>query len=200
MPSTLYRRLRGMHPFLSFASGSAIVDVRFHECRRRHGFGAPVPPPSAWGHAKIVHLDRLSHIGLHKVKRDMPSYAACRRRVLRKMTDFMCLIRLFPLYAFPVDVNDEDHSLNHPNKLPSKIPLPQHHLVHIHALPKPPPFLPNLHIIPTHHPLLHLPILRERPMFDPVAAFPAQRIMSIAVFIPELHRDLVLMVCEQLFP
>lgn len=86
-----------MHPFLSFASGSATVDVRFHECRRRHGFGAHVPPPSAWGHAKIVHLDRLSHIGLHKVKRDMPSYAACRRRVLRKLTDFMGLIRLFPL-------------------------------------------------------------------------------------------------------
>lgn len=62
------------------------------------------------------------------------------------------------------------------------------------------PVLSNHDIIPTHHPLLHFPILVKRPMLDPIASLPFHFIHGILILIPELHGDSVVLEGEELFP
>ena len=76
-----------------------------------------------------------------------------------------------------------------PNKPPPFDPIAYSRL----PLPHPIPINPQQHIIPTHHPLPHLPCLRplrlKRPVFKPVASLPTHVVMRILVFIEELHGD-----------
>lgn len=67
----------------------------------------------------------------------------------------------------------------------SEIPLPQLHAIDIHTLLEPAPFLPDLDVIPTHHPLLQFSILRESPVLDAVAALPYHGVGCVAVFVPK---------------
>ena len=83
--------------------------------------------------------------------------------------------------------------------------LPNLRLVNIHPIHKPPPLpIPigsNQDIIPTHHPLTHLPRLAvESPVLQPVAALPAQPIVRVLELVPELHGDPVVREREQLLP
>lgn len=77
--------------------------------------------------------------------------------------------------------------------------LPNHHLIHIHPVPKPPPRLPNLHIIPTHHPLPHHPVIPIRPILQSITPLPDVSRTPILILVPELHGDFILVEREQLF-
>lgn len=70
--------------------------------------------------------------------------------------------------------------------------------VDIYSLSKPPLALTQKDIIATHLPLSHFTIIRERPVFEPIASLPLHLIMSILILIPELHGDLVICKGEQL--
>lgn len=50
----------------------------------------------------------------------------------------------------------------------------------------------------THLPLPHPPILRKRPVFQPVTPFPFHPIVGVLVLIPELDGDLVVRESEEL--
>jgi len=63
--------------------------------------------------------------------------------------------------------------------------LPNHHPIHIlHILRKPPLALLNQHIIPTHLPLPHPPILRKRPILQPITPLPLHSIFRVLILIP----------------
>lgn len=51
------------------------------------------------------------------------------------------------------------------------------------------------HIIPTHHPLPHLPgflaLGRKRPVFQPITSLPLHVVVGIFIFIEKLHGDLI---------
>lgn len=75
--------------------------------------------------------------------------------------------------------------------------LPNHHSININPIPKPPPLLPNLNIVPTHLPLPHPPILSKSPILKPVASLPLHSIVGILILVPELHGNLVVRESEE---
>jgi hypothetical protein len=72
-------------------------------------------------------------------------------------------------------------------------------LIHINAFNKPSLAYTKHDIVPRHLPLPHAPILRERPMLQTITPLPGHTVISVAVFIPELHGDLVVGEGEELF-
>lgn len=75
--------------------------------------------------------------------------------------------------------------------------LPNLHSININPVPKPPPLLPNLNIIPTHLPFPHPPILSKSPVLKPIAALPLHPIVGILVLVPELDGNFVVRESEK---
>ena len=72
------------------------------------------------------------------------------------------------------------------------------HTIHIDTFFEPPSILDDFDIITTHLPLPHHPILRERPVLQPITPLPLHAIVRILVLVPELHRNLISAECEEL--
>lgn len=77
--------------------------------------------------------------------------------------------------------------------------LPNLYLVDLNAVLEPPLLFSNFDIVPTHHPLPHPAVLRERPIFQAIAALPLHPVLFVLVLIPELNRDPAVLESEKFF-
>jgi hypothetical protein len=73
------------------------------------------------------------------------------------------------------------------------------HGIDIHTILEPALLFRKFDIIPTHLPLAHPTILRERPVFETIASLPFHSVVLVLVLIPELDRYLIVRESEQLF-
>lgn len=70
-------------------------------------------------------------------------------------------------------------------------------IFHVSTIHKPPTVSITVradeHVIPTHHPLAHLPRLPVKsPVLETIAPLPAHPVLGVLILIPELHRDSVI--------
>lgn len=70
--------------------------------------------------------------------------------------------------------------------------------IHVHPILEPTLFLRDLDIIAAHLPLPHSTILREGPVFEPVASLPLHPIVLVLVLVPKLHCNPVVCKSEKL--
>jgi hypothetical protein len=87
----------------------------------------------------------------------------------------------------------------HGRCLDHAVPYPNVNSIHIYPVHKPPLLLRNLDIIPAHLPLPHLAIGGKSPVLKSVAPLPLHSIRAILIFVPELHRYLVVRESKKLF-
>jgi hypothetical protein len=71
--------------------------------------------------------------------------------------------------------------------------------VDIHPVGKPPITCLKQYIISTHHPLHHLTVRSERPIFQAVTTLPLHSVISVLVFIPELDGNLIILKGKEFF-
>ena len=82
--------------------------------------------------------------------------------------------------------------------------FPDPNILHINTIYKPSsiaiPIRTKKNIIPTHHPLTHLPGLTiKSPVLEAIAPLPAHPIISILILVPELDSDAIIGEGEEFF-